>query len=80
MFDFARYGEHGTWVSELLPYTASVVDDITIVKSLHTEAINHDPAITYINTGVHSNQAKPAWARGSATAWGARTGICRRTS
>ncbi len=51
MFDFQRYGAHGTWVSELLPYTARIVDDITIVKSMTTEAINHDPAITYINTG-----------------------------
>jgi len=52
MFKFKRYGEHGTWVnSELLPHTASIVDDITIVKSVNTEAINHDPAITYINTG-----------------------------
>ncbi|MBB03578.1 DUF1501 domain-containing protein [bacterium] len=52
MFKFDRYGEHGTWVnSDLLPHTASIVDDITIVKSVNTEAINHDPAITYINTG-----------------------------
>ena len=51
MFEFQRYGQHGTWVSELLPHTARIVDDITIVKSMNTEAINHDPAITYINTG-----------------------------
>ena len=53
MFKFDKYGEHGTWVnSDLLPNIASVVDDITIVKSVNTEAINHDPAITYINTGT----------------------------
>jgi len=52
MFEFKKHGEHGTWVSEILPHTAKIVDDITIVKSLHTEAINHDPAITFINTGV----------------------------
>lgn len=52
MFDFNRYGDHGTWVSELLPHTAKIVDDITIIKSLYTEAINHDPAITFINTGT----------------------------
>ena len=52
MFQFKRYGEHGTYVSELLPHIAGIADDITIIKSLHTEAINHDPAITYINTGV----------------------------
>ncbi len=51
MFDFQRHGKHGTWVSELLPHTAGIVDDITIVKSMHTEAVNHDPAITFINTG-----------------------------
>lgn len=52
MFEFNRHGKHGTYVSELLPNIAGIVDDITIVKSLHTEAINHDPAITYINTGT----------------------------
>jgi len=51
MFQFAKYGQHGTYVSELLPHVASIVDDIAIVKSVNTEAINHDPAITYINTG-----------------------------
>jgi hypothetical protein len=51
MFQFARHGKSGTWVSELLPQTAKVVDDIAIVKSLNTEAINHDPATTYIQTG-----------------------------
>ena len=52
MFDFQRYGQNGTYVSELLPHVASIIDDITVVKSLNTEAINHDPAITYINTGT----------------------------
>jgi hypothetical protein len=51
MFTFAQHGQSGAWVSELLPHTASIVDDITIVKSLNTEAINHDPATTYIQTG-----------------------------
>jgi hypothetical protein len=51
MFEFKKHGRHQTWVSELLPHVAEMVDDITIVKSMHTEAINHDPAITYINTG-----------------------------
>ena len=52
MFEFKKHGEHGTWVSEILPNVAGIVDDITVVKSVHTEAINHDPAITFINTGV----------------------------
>ena len=51
LFKFAQYGESGTWVSDLLPHTAKMVDDITIIRSMHTEAINHDPAITYICTG-----------------------------
>jgi len=50
-FKFSQHGKSGAWVSELLPYTARMVDDIAIVKSVHTEAINHDPAITYICTG-----------------------------
>ncbi len=50
-FQFERYGKHGTWVSELLPHTASVVDDLCILKGVHTDAINHDPGITLINTG-----------------------------
>ncbi len=50
-FEFKQHGRSGAWVSELLPYTAKMVDDIAIVKTLNTEAINHDPAITYICTG-----------------------------
>ncbi|MCA8997002.1 MAG: DUF1501 domain-containing protein [Planctomycetaceae bacterium] len=50
-FQFEQYGQSGAWVSELLPHTAKMVDDISIVRSVHTEAINHDPAITYICTG-----------------------------
>ncbi len=52
MFEFQRYGQQGTYVSEILPHTASMVDDLTLIKSVNTEAINHDPAITYINTGT----------------------------
>ena len=50
-FDFARHGRSGTWVSELLPHTAKIVDELCIVRSMHTEAINHDPAITFFQTG-----------------------------
>jgi len=46
-----RCGKHGTWISDLLPNIQTIADDICIIKSLHTEAINHDPAITYMNTG-----------------------------
>lgn len=51
IYKFAQHGESGAWVSELLPHTASIVDKLAIIKSVHTEAINHDPAITYICTG-----------------------------
>ncbi|MFM2197227.1 MAG: hypothetical protein RLZZ505_659 [Verrucomicrobiota bacterium] len=50
-FKFAQHGKSGAWVSELLPYTAKVVDDLCFVKSLWTEAINHDPAMTFFQTG-----------------------------
>jgi hypothetical protein len=59
MFKFAQHGKCGAWVSELLPHTAQVVDKIAIVKSLNTEAINHDPAITYIQTG-HQQPGRPS--------------------
>ena len=50
-YSFARHGRGGTWISELLPRTASVADEICVIKSLYTEAINHDPAITFMQTG-----------------------------
>jgi len=46
-----RCGKHGTWISDLLPHMQTIADDLCIIKSLHTEAINHDPGITYMNTG-----------------------------
>ena len=51
MYGFQRHGESGIWLSDLLPYTAKIVDDICVIHSAHTEAINHDPAITFIQTG-----------------------------
>jgi hypothetical protein len=51
IFKFNQHGANQTWVSELLPYTAGVVDDLCIIKSMHSEAINHDPAITFLQTG-----------------------------
>ena len=50
-FKFERHGECGMWVSELLPRTAAIVDDLCFVRSMQTEAINHDPAITFLQTG-----------------------------
>ena len=51
-FRFAQHGKSGAWVSELMPHTAEVVDQLCFIKSMHTEAINHDPAITFIQTGA----------------------------
>ncbi|MDI1322618.1 MAG: DUF1501 domain-containing protein [Algoriphagus sp.] len=51
-FPFQQYGESRAWISSIFPHTASVVDDICIVKSMHTEAINHDPALTFFQTGA----------------------------
>lgn len=52
MLKFAQHGESGAWVSELLPHTSQIVDDLAVIKTVNTEAINHDPAITYIQTGA----------------------------
>ena len=51
IFDFQQHGRSGTWLSELLPHHGKIVDDIAIIKSVNTDAINHDPAITFIQTG-----------------------------
>ena len=59
IFKFDQHGQSGRWLSDLLPHTAGIVDDITVIKSMHTEAINHDPAITYIQTG-HQQPGRPS--------------------
>src|SRR5579864_2875998 len=51
-FHFAKHGDSGAWVSELMPHTAAVADELCFIKSMHTEAINHDPAITFFQTGA----------------------------
>ena len=50
-FKFSQHGKAGAWISELLPQTAKIADDLCFIKSVHTEAINHDPAITFMQTG-----------------------------
>lgn len=63
MFQFNQYGQARAWMSELLPHTAKVVDDLCIIKSMHTEAINHDPALTFFQTGaqVGNRPSMGAW-------------------
>ena len=51
LFQFAQYGKSGAWVSELMPHTAKIVDELCFIKSMNTDAINHDPAITFFQTG-----------------------------
>jgi len=51
IYDFKQHGQSGTWISELFPHTAKVVDDICIIKSMYTEAINHEPAVMFMQTG-----------------------------
>ncbi|MBI3281733.1 MAG: DUF1501 domain-containing protein, partial [Acidobacteria bacterium] len=52
IFRFAQHGQCGAWVSELMPRTAKIADELCFVRSMHTEAINHDPAITFFQTGA----------------------------
>ena len=63
LFSFARRGRCGAWVSELLPHTAAIVDELCFVRSMYTEAINHDPAITFFLTGsqVAGRPSMGAW-------------------
>ncbi|MDF1826598.1 MAG: DUF1501 domain-containing protein [Verrucomicrobiales bacterium] len=63
IYNFEQHGQCGTEVSELLPHTAKMVDDIAVIRSMWTEAINHDPAITYIQTGnqIPGHPSLGAW-------------------
>ena len=59
LFKFAQHGQSGAWLSELLPHTAKIADRLSFIRSLHTEAINHDPAITFMQTG-HQLAGRPS--------------------
>lgn len=62
-FKFQQYGPSGTWMSELLPHTASIAGDICVVRSLYTEAINHGPGVTFLQTGsqIAGRPSMGAW-------------------
>ncbi len=62
-FGFRRHGQSGAWISELLPHTAKIADDLCFIRSLHTEAINHDPAVTFFQTGsqIAGRPSMGAW-------------------
>ena len=59
LFQFAQHGQSGAWLSELLPHTARIADDLCIIRTLNTDAINHDPAITFFQTG-HQLPGRPS--------------------
>ena len=73
-FGFKQHGSSGAWVSDLLPHTAGIADDICIVRSMHTEAINHDPAVTFLQTGAQIA------GRPSMGAWEAKAATCPHSS
>lgn len=58
-FKFRQHGESGLWLSDLLPHLGEVADDICVIKSMHTEAINHDPAVTFFQSG-HQQPGRPS--------------------
>ncbi len=66
-YKFAQHGECGMWMSEMLPYTAKMADDMVFIRSMNTEAINHEPAISYMQTG-NQNTGRPCL--GSWTSYG----------
>ena len=62
-FKFKQHGQSGAWISDLLPHTAEIADELCFIKSMHTEAINHDPAITFFQTGsqISGRPSMGAW-------------------
>ncbi len=67
MFPFHRAGKSGTWISDRLPHLEKAIDDLCVIKSMFTEAINHDPAVTFIQTGsqLPGRPSIGAWCRRS---------------
>ena len=59
-FKFAQHGQAGAWFSELLPHTAGIADDLCVVRSMYTEAINHGPGVTFLQTGSQM-AGRPSW-------------------
>ena len=59
-FQFSQHGRSGAWMSELLPHTAKIADELCIIRSMQSEAINHDPAITFLQTG-HQQPGRPSF-------------------
>ena len=80
LFKFSQHGPSGMWVSELLPQLGQVADELCFVRSMHTEAINHDPAVTYLQTG-HQLAGRPSMGSLAQLRPGKREAkTCRRSS
>ena len=75
-YKFTRHGQSGLELSELLPHTASIADEICLIRSMQTDAVNHAPAQILMNTGSQQF-GRPSFARGRCTAWAASPRICR---
>lgn len=78
-FGFRTHGQCGLRISELLPHTGAIADQLCVIRSMHTEAINHDPAITLIQTGSQQ-PGRPSLGTGPATDWAAKPPTCPRLS
>lgn len=76
IFNFAPAGKSGAALSELLPHHAKIVDDIALIRTVYTDAINHDPAITFIQTGFQQ-PGRPSMGAWVSYGLGAKTRICR---
>jgi hypothetical protein len=74
-FGFEQSAETGHWISELLPHTRRVMKELCVIRSVHTEAINHDPAITFIQTGSQQ-PGRPRLVPGPAMGWEAKPQTC----
>ena len=77
---FKKYGQSGIEMSEMLPNVGAIADEICLVRSMYTEAVNHAPGVTFFMTGCAGFPAGPAWGPGCPTAWAARPTTCRRSS
>jgi len=73
-FTFKKYGKSGIEVSELFPHVGECIDDICVIRSMHTEIPNHEPALIMMNTGANVS-GRPPWDLGLPTAWEQRTRI-----
>ena len=78
-FKFQPHGESGIELSEMLPHTAKIVDEMTLIRSVTTESVDHESALRLIHSGKFQ-ASYPTWAPGSVTDWGPSIRICRPTS